>query len=88
MDDNDVLHTWFIFNLHTKILFVFTRHASWYLHNVQAFFHKNPPASIKNPRFTYLEGQLLALGDEIPIHPGPQSGNKLSHPTVHITLFT
>jgi hypothetical protein len=67
MHDDNVLHAWFIFALHTKISFVFTQNASWYLHNVQAIFQQNPPASIKNPSFTYLVGLLLARGDEFPV---------------------
>jgi hypothetical protein len=64
MHDDDVLHTWFIFNLHTKISSVFTWHASWYLHNVQP-----TPCINKESCFTYLEGQLLARGDEFPSIP-------------------
>jgi hypothetical protein len=66
MHNEDVLHAWFIFNLHTKISYVFTRHGSWYLHNVTSNLSSKSRASMKNPRFTYLEGQFLVCGNVFP----------------------
>jgi hypothetical protein len=48
-----------------KLIFVITWHALLYLQNVQVISYESPLHE-KNSRFTCLEGQLLARGDEFP----------------------
>jgi hypothetical protein len=62
---DDALHAWFIFNLQTKISFIFTQcTVDRYLHNVQQSLIE-PLAEITKS-LTYLEGQCLAYGGESP----------------------
>jgi hypothetical protein len=49
-----------------KISFVFTRHASWFLHNIQAISSGIPVHQQSNPALLTWEGQLLARGDKFP----------------------
>ncbi len=94
MHDDGVLHAWFIFNLHTKVSFVFTQHTDLNIHTIYKQFYQTPCKTIRNPYL--LGGPASCSWWWIPIHPGLQSGNKwptlwlspLSHPIAHITLFT
>jgi hypothetical protein len=62
-----------------KILFVFTRHASRCLRDVQAISSK-PPCINKVSLLYLLGGPASCSWWQIPIHPGPQSGNNCPTP--------
>jgi hypothetical protein len=91
---DDVLHTWFIFNLHTRVSFVFTQQTV----NVQAILLNPLQKTIRNP---YLLGKPASCSWwQIPIHSSPLSSNNYPTlwlffapftsfpPTAYITLFT
>jgi hypothetical protein len=76
--------TYGLFLTCTQILFVFTQYTDvQYSHNIQAISFE-PLATNKEPH-TYLEGQLLARGDEFPSTLAPSL--QLPHPLV-FTPFT
>ncbi len=90
--DDGADHAWFIFNLHTEILFL-------YLHNMQSIIWAWPLFA-RNKKTSYLEGRCLAHGGEIPstlipclvatAHPLLSNPSLLSHlfptPSAHIML--
>jgi hypothetical protein len=96
--DDNALHAWFIFNLHTRILFIFAQcTVNQYLHNIQTAVNQTPCKKIRNP--TYLEGQFLAYGGEFPstlvpclVATAPAFDSCPFHPfptpSAHITLLT
>jgi hypothetical protein len=96
MHAGDVFHAWFIFNLHTKtLLYLQVIH----LQNVQQYSAGTTPC-INKPTPLYLLGEpasLLVVANTHPPfslvcqqlpHPLAFSPLTLSHPTVHITIFT
>ncbi len=92
--DDGVLHIWFIFNLHTRVFCLYTTYSYFiFTHN----FIEPLAKTMKNPYL--LGGPASCSWWKIRIHSVPLSGNNcptlwllplspLSHPSVHITLFT
>jgi hypothetical protein len=67
MHDDGVLHAWLIFNLHTKMSFIFTRYVTWYLqiyNNSQG--RKNNPCFQSNPILLTWRTRFFAHGDKFP----------------------
>ncbi len=96
MHDDDALHAWFIFNLHTRTSFIFTRCTLIDICTVYRQLLSKPLArKIKNPDLLWGP----AACSWWLIHSDPLSGNNcptlwllplspLSCPSVRITLFT
>jgi hypothetical protein len=63
--DDGVLHAWFIFNLNTNLIYICTVYRCLIFTQYASNLFQAPCKNNKEPH-TYLEGQLLARGDEFP----------------------